>query len=315
MKVAYAEGTFKNLKVQWESYLIFCYFYKLQPFPVDVHTLCLYAQFLSRSFRSVQSVRNYLSAVKTLHSLLDVKYPDSNLLQLNLLLRGIARVKQHVPKKASPITPHILREMFNYVNLENEKDCVVWSLILLMFFLMARKSNLIPNSSTSFDSSKQLTRRDIQLTDNMLIVTIKWSKTRHFGHFRQVPILAIPDCCLCPVSAYRNMIDRVTAHLDDPAFCISIKGKKSKLVPITYPQFQRRLRQLISYTGRDENSYSSHSLRRGGCTWAFKSKVNPELIQQHADWVSDCYKEYLSYDFHQKLSVSQKMSKKIINEI
>ena len=56
---------------------------------------------------------------------------------------------------------------------------------------MARKSNLLPNSVHSFDSSKQLIRHDIQVTDDMLIVNIKWSKTRQVGHSRQVPIVAI----------------------------------------------------------------------------------------------------------------------------
>ena len=58
---------------------------------------CLYAQFLNRSFRSVQSIRNYLSGVKTLHKILEIEYSTSNMFQLNLLLRGIARSKQHVP--------------------------------------------------------------------------------------------------------------------------------------------------------------------------------------------------------------------------
>ena len=65
-----------------------------------------------------------------------------------------------------------------------KKDSVMWSLILLMFFLMAKKSNLVPDSISSFDNSKQLIVRDIQCTDNMLIVTIKWSKTRQFGTVR-----------------------------------------------------------------------------------------------------------------------------------
>ena len=38
-----------------------------------------------------------------------------------------------------------------------------------------------------------------------------------------------------------------------------------------------------------------------------------ELIQQHGDWVSDCYKEYLTYDFEQKLSVSKRMCSFIVN--
>ena len=103
MKVAY-EGTFRNLRMQWGSFLLFCYKYKLDLFPVDVKTLSLYAQLLSRSFESVQFVRNYLSAVKTLHCLLDLKYPETNLMPPNMLLTGIARSKQQVPKKAAPIT-------------------------------------------------------------------------------------------------------------------------------------------------------------------------------------------------------------------
>ena len=116
----------------------------------------LYVQFLSRSFKPVQSVRNYLSAVTTLHCLLEFKYPETDLMQLNLLLMGIARSKQHIPKKATPITPQILKEMFCFLDLQQDFDIVCWCVILLMFFLMARKSNLLPNSVHSFDSSKQL---------------------------------------------------------------------------------------------------------------------------------------------------------------
>lgn len=78
IKSAYAVGTFKNLRVQWQTFITFCYYYKLQPLPVSVNTLCLYSQFLNRSFRSVQSIRNYLSGVKTLHYILDFEYPTSN---------------------------------------------------------------------------------------------------------------------------------------------------------------------------------------------------------------------------------------------
>ena len=56
----------------------------------------------------------------------------------------------------------------------------MWSLILFMFFLMLRKSNVMPESTKSFDSRKQLIRQDIQVHDNMLTVNMKWSKTRQF---------------------------------------------------------------------------------------------------------------------------------------
>ena len=87
-----------------------------------------------------------------------------------------------------------------------------------MFFLILRKSIVIPESIKSFDSHKQLVRQDIQILDNMLIVNIKWSKTRQFGHLRQVPIAAMPSCILCPVTAYKNMVRKVAADPLDPAY-------------------------------------------------------------------------------------------------
>ena len=85
------------------------------------------------------------------------------------------------------------------------------------------------------------------------------------------------------------------------------------MVPVTYTQFQTKLRDLISCTGRDKRSFLATALERGGgCRRAFKSRVKSELIQFHGDWVSDWY---LSYDFHQKLSVLQKMRARIINDM
>ena len=46
------------------------------------------------SFHSVGSIKNYLSGVKTLHTLLEIEYPKNNMTQLNLLLRDISRTKQ-----------------------------------------------------------------------------------------------------------------------------------------------------------------------------------------------------------------------------
>ena len=142
-----------------------------------------------------------------------------------------------------------------------------------MFFLMARKSNFIPTAVKSFDPSKQLIRKDIQVSEDMLVVNIKWSKTRQFDHSHQVPILATPGSCLCPVTAYKNMISKVAASQSDPAFCVFSGSKKATLVPLIYSQFQTKFRDLIARTGRDKSSFSTHSLHRGGCSWAFKSKV------------------------------------------
>lgn len=96
---AYAEGTKKNLKIQWESFLLFCIYFELTYLPASTETLSLYVQFLSRTCKSTQSLRNYLSEVKTMHYLLGYSVEHINTFLIQLSLRGIAR--QPILSKAS----------------------------------------------------------------------------------------------------------------------------------------------------------------------------------------------------------------------
>ena len=112
---------------------MFCEYFNIQDLPTCTKTLCLYAQFLGRSFKSTQSIQNYLSGVKTLHVMLDLEFPNEN-------------IYLHIPRKAKPVSPTILRDIYQHLKLKQSFDCAWWSAILLMFFLMARKSNLFPNS-------------------------------------------------------------------------------------------------------------------------------------------------------------------------
>ena len=314
MRAAFSEGTSKNLKIQWRSYLLFCKFYGLKAIPTTVEILCLYGQFLGRSFKSVESVRNYISGVKTLHQLIGVASPVEDSYQLTLVLRGIARSNPHLPHKALPLTPQILQDMYKYLNVDTPLDATFWCLFLFLFFLMSRKSNMVPNSVADFNPHKQLLRQDVNFLQGALVVFVKWSKTNQFGaRLLKIPLAAIPGSILCPVKAYSHMLDLVPASDNEPLF--GIKDSSSKLVPITYRQLQGKIKELIGKTGREPDLYSSHSFRRGGCSWAFKSGVSTDLIQHHGDWLSDCYKNYLTFDFGEKLSVSRDMAVRIINEL
>ena len=46
---AFAEGTFSNLHTQFRSYFSYCVYFRRNPLPADVDTVCGYAQFLSRA--------------------------------------------------------------------------------------------------------------------------------------------------------------------------------------------------------------------------------------------------------------------------
>ena len=63
-KAAFAVGTRKNLIIQWESFLLFCMYFNSVSLPVSTRTLQLYAQFLSRTFKSVDSIKIILQESK-----------------------------------------------------------------------------------------------------------------------------------------------------------------------------------------------------------------------------------------------------------
>ena len=53
---------------------MFCFYFGFQSLPSSVKVLTLYAQFLSKSFVSVQSIKNYISGTKTLHLYTEKNY-------------------------------------------------------------------------------------------------------------------------------------------------------------------------------------------------------------------------------------------------
>ena len=277
LKSAHAEGTRRNLQTQWKAFFLFCTYYSFTPLPCELETLCLYAQFLSRSFSSVDSIRNYLNGVKILHLFLDYSFNHFDTFYFKLFMKGLKRCNPHTIKAALPITPEILIQMKEFLDFDNVNSYTFWCLSLFAFFLMCRKSNLV---GTVNDISKCLKRGDVTVFDDYLIVRFNWSKTIQFGErYLEIPIVANPASPLCAVSAFKKMCFKFPVSSDSPNFVITWINRNNKLIPVSYSLFQSFIKRSISNIGLNPDHYSSHSFRRGGATWAFKSEVSPDLIQ------------------------------------
>ncbi len=138
-----------------------------------------------------------------------------------------------------------------------------------------------------------------------LVVTFNWTKTIQFVERKLlVPVVSIPDSILCPIRAFKYMCQLVPAQNSSPAFvCPSSSG----LAPVTYHQYQRFIRQMMKKINLEPNSFSSHSFRCGGATWAFSSHVPGELVRVHGDWKSEAYLKYLDLSLEHRLQVAQVM--------
>ena len=132
-KAAFAPSTRKNLITQWMSFLLFCMHFQLEFLPAEEETIALYAQFLSRSFKAVSSIRNYLSGVRLLHLFAGVQVPNMKDFSIKLVLDGIRRSKPHCVKQALPITPAVLLNIYKFISLQGN-GATVWALFLIAFF-------------------------------------------------------------------------------------------------------------------------------------------------------------------------------------
>ncbi|XP_069136376.1 uncharacterized protein [Argopecten irradians] len=309
MKAAFAAGTQQNLQTQWKAYFLFCEAFGLVAIPTCTEVLCLFIQFLSRSMKSSDSIRNYVSGVKSLHLLSDIPF-EVRSYEVNLALRGISRLNPHLPVQAAPITPSILQDIYRILDLSDPSHASFWCLFLFAFFLLLRKSNLVADTVNTFDRTKQLLRQDVYQEGNLLLVVLKWSKTNQFGRrLVRSPLIAIPESPLCPVKAFKHMCALLPAPPSSPAFLLP-EGKK--LRPVTYPKLQSFLRDSLARAGYNSKLFSSHSFRRGGASWAFRCQVPGELIQLQGDWASDAYKAYLDFSLEDKLAVCRHVRDAII---
>ena len=311
-RAAFASGTFKNLITQWRCFISFCLYFDLTFLPASLETICTFAQFLSRSFKSSVSIRNYVHGVKLLHVLNGLQFNHLESIEFKLLIRGIARLHPHGSKQAAAITPRILLDIYQHVDFDDDLYLAAWAAFLLTFFLMARKSNMVPSSLRAFDMKKHLSRSNIVFCDFGLLISISWSKTNQFGRrILKIPVLSIPGSPLCPVTAYRNLVSRIPTSATSPAFTFQTVPRTFCL---TSHRFVKVLRILLKKAGYDPLPFTGHSFRRGGASYAFKSGVPGELMQLMGDWKSDAYLRYLDYSLSAKLRVGMCMRDLIVQD-
>ena len=280
-------------------------YFKRDPLPANSDTIYGFVQFLSRSMQP-RSVRNYLSGVKMLHILHGLSYLGSDDILLQLELRGISRMNPHVPARAKPITPAILLAFYNNMDHEDSLHSNVWACGLFLFYTLSRLGSILPTSSST-PKHKFLTRDRVNFCTEGLLVTFLHTKTIQFGKRRlHTPLLKI-NSLLCPVLAYSQASSWVKAGKYDPAFIFHLKGKSRWL---TKSVFIRTFRSVLRAGGVDDSaSFTGHSFRRGGATWAFQSGVPGELIQICGNWVSDSYKRYLEFTMDNKLDLAARFIK------
>jgi integrase len=268
---------------------IFCLYHDVAFPGVSVFTVLAFIEFLNDNGISVPTIKNYISAVKSMFKLHNVACNAFDSPQISLALMSLT--KNSIPSSVvKPIlSPHQFALIINQT-LRFPLHLFYKISFLFGFFALLRISNVAPASKAAFDPFRHLRRGDVYIKNNVLYIHLRWTKTlqRH----RQaaiVPIYPVPGSPLCPLQAFIQLNKFFPVAPTDPFLS---HRSASGLYIITQSQIRSIFKKCILYLSFDR-ALSFHSLRRSGASLAFASGVPFHSIQAHGTWSSDALWAYI----------------------
>ena len=300
-----AISTKSTYRSHLNAYLRFCAYYGCVPIPADRDTICCYVAFLARSLSS-SSINGYLNIIRLLHLDAGLPNPLENNWEVQQIKRGVARLKGVPVKQKHPVTIQILREFFYLLDHNfSAFDKSFWAACLLAFFGFFRKSTILPVSATS---PLGICRSDIKnFSTSSFELLVKHTKTIQFGERTlMLPFHVCADSRLCPVRAMWSHLSSSPMTPDHHIFAYSVGNR---ICLLTHEVFVKKLRLLIVATGRDPSSFSAHSFRRGGTTFAFSLNMSFLTVKARGDWKSNCVEQYISINDKVSMNAAILLSK------
>ena len=299
-KVALEVSTQKTYASYKRSYLRFCELADYVPVPATPEMVCEYIAYLCDRL-AYSSILKYLGIIRVLH--LDVGLPDPKIweeYEVKLALLAAKKCLGAGVKRRLPIGPELLMVMLSKLNMACTNDVVFWAICLVGFFGLLRISNVIGPSKADFDTERHLSRADFQELEDCMVLSLKWAKTNQARErVVEVPIPKIQGSALCPVTAVKLAFSMTqSASKSGPAFLRC--DKSGRLIPVQYQWFSRKLLGLVQACGLDKTQYGTHSLRRGGASWALKCGLSSEVVRILGDWHSNAYMCYLEVSLEDK---------------
>lgn len=309
LRYGYAPGTVKNYACCWTSYQLFCEYFQVKALPITVNKLVYFIVLLQRTL-CPDSVSNYLSALCVINSFSGHAPHAFTHPAVKLVTNTAKRISRHVPHQAQPITLPVLLDMYNQLDLAQPLYVTFWVAVLIGFFGLLRKSNLVPPSMMNFDPEKHLSRASLVLdAHGTLLVKITWSKTLQFrGKTVNVPIANIPFAPLSASYWVNRMMLLIPAPNTAPAFVYPVQNK---LVPLTYSRFTTLLRDTLTRAGYSGSHFTGHSLRRGGATTLRQLGFDIEDIMVLGDWVSNSVRRYIDYPAATRNALAARFADKV----
>ena len=302
-----SQGTWANKISHLRSYVSFCCYFGVQPFPVKLGVLLRFIALLARSPYAFRSATNIIGSLKWFSLLLD---PASDKIFEAVLvavsMKGLKAQLARPVRQKLPITVVHLHRFYSSLDLSQPKQLACWCAMLLAFVGCLRLSNLVPASKNVFDPLKHLARDDIVFKNDLVLVFYKYSKTnQNLEKVSWIPLSSVSDRRFSLEINLKKLLEMVAAPDNAPLFTYE------KNVFHTKCSLVRMLDQCTFEAGLNVADYSWHSFRRGSANFAYELGLADSEVQLLGDWSSPAFKRYLEFAYDKRIDMSKRISKKL----
>uniref|UniRef100_A0A1I8G0Z6 SAP domain-containing protein n=1 Tax=Macrostomum lignano TaxID=282301 RepID=A0A1I8G0Z6_9PLAT len=289
LAAAYAPQSRRAISSAVRSWHSFCNENGTNPARSDRSVLLNYlAHLVECRLRSFNSLRVHVSALSSWFKACGAEDLTKHHL-VSLLVRGAKRRMGQRPRRKLPISPAMLLSVKNRLNSSSSLDRVCWLVTLIAWWGMFRRSSLLPSQQ----SASPISVSAFQRHPKGVVLSVSYGKTNQFGaklHRVLLPRLK-EGHPLCPVAALEGHLRVSKLGCRQPVFSYQLASGSS--VVLSASRFDRFLKRCLATAEQDARSFSAHSLRRGGATWAYRLGLSVQEVKCIGDWRSDAVTAYL----------------------
>ena len=289
---AWSSSTWKTKASQWKRFINFSPLIVCAASPTTPLLMCRYIVHLCASLK-YSTIQNYVSGVLSLNQYFgyDVKSIRSDF-NFIMTMAGIRRsFGDPEPVRPTLTLPELL-SMYDGVDKTSQSERCMWACIALSFRSLLRKSNLVPDDSSSLDGH-YLRRGAITFTKWGLELLISSSKTIQYAQrTHKIPITKADGSPLCAARLlFEHLSETGISDPNAPAFLIK---KGDRWVPLTYSKLLNFIKALLDRAKIPKDRVGMHSLRRAGALYMYRIVLTLEDIRQAGDWRSMAALLYLT---------------------
>lgn len=257
---------------------------------INEEVVCAYIELLAERVRSPATIKNYVSALSATYARMGLSSQPFSHIRVRRAILAIDKTHRHMPTPASSVSPHLLKSVIQALR-PHRLYATLKFLFIAMYMSLLRQSNFVSQTVRNFDPTRQLTKRDVKITDGGLLIQIKWEKNHQsLTGSNSIILPHTNDSFICPVQAYTDMLAASPRPRScDPLVCFRDRNN------LTVGFVRKVWRATLTRIGEDPRCYTLHGLRRGGTTFlASTSKAARSELKEVGRWKSNVYRRYIS---------------------